>query len=79
MHASLMRRTGARPEITRDNMGHSEVDTTFNVYSETWWDERMEAVSKAVEAVFSVPAAVKLSPDSPRKQKEWAPFWGTPD
>ena len=25
MHASLMRRTGAREEITRDNMGHSEM------------------------------------------------------
>jgi hypothetical protein len=35
MHASLMRRTGARPEVTRDNMGHADVDVTMNVYSET--------------------------------------------
>jgi hypothetical protein len=35
MHASLMRRTGARPEVTRDNMGHADVDVTMNVYLET--------------------------------------------
>jgi integrase len=35
MHASLMRRTGARAEITRDNMGHSECPTTLEIYSKT--------------------------------------------
>lgn len=32
MHSSLMLRTGARPEVTRDNMGHANVDVTQNVY-----------------------------------------------
>ena len=38
MHASLMRRTGARPEVARDNMGHSEIAMTLEGYSRTWWD-----------------------------------------
>jgi len=33
MHASLMRRTGARPEVARDNMGHSEIPMTLEGYS----------------------------------------------
>lgn len=52
MHASLMRRTGARAEITRDNMGHSEVATTTEIYSKTWWDERAAAVSAVVDLVM---------------------------
>ena len=35
MHASLMRRTGARPEVARDNMGHSEIPMTLEGYSRT--------------------------------------------
>ena len=80
MHASLMRRTGARAEVTRDNMGHSDTGTTLNVYSETWWDERVDAVSRAVEAVFKEPAAKPsqsaLSSRNATKQlAEWVPFW----
>jgi integrase len=56
MHASLMRRTGARPEVTRDNMGHSEIPTTLEVYSRTWWDERAIAVSAVVEMVMNADA-----------------------
>jgi hypothetical protein len=52
MHASLMRRTGARAEITRDNMGHSETPTTIEIYSKTWWDERAAAVSAVVDLVM---------------------------
>ena len=52
MHASLMRRGGARPEITRDNMGHSECPTTMEIYSKTWWDERAAAVSAVVDLVM---------------------------
>lgn len=48
--------TGARPEVTRDNMGHSEIPTTLNLYSRTWWDERVNAVSRAVGAVFAAAA-----------------------
>src|SRR5581483_9189679 len=49
MHASLMRRAGARPEVARDNMGHSEICMTLEGYSRTWWDERRSAVSAVVD------------------------------
>ena len=35
MHSSLMSSAGVRPEVTRDNMGHSTVDVTQNVYNRT--------------------------------------------
>ena len=53
MHASLMRRTGARAEVTRDNMGHSECATSLEIYSKTWWDERGAAVSAVVDLVMN--------------------------
>jgi integrase len=53
MHSSLMRRTGARPEIVRDNMGHSDVDITLDVYSKSWWEERADAVSEVAELLQS--------------------------
>lgn len=52
MHASLMRRTGARAEVTRDNMGHSECATSLEIYGRTWWDERAAAVSAVVDLVM---------------------------
>jgi integrase len=57
MHASLMRRFGARVEIARDDMGHavSLGSITLDVYSKTWWNERVEAVTRIVEAVFAEP------------------------
>jgi integrase len=51
MHSSLMLREGARPEVVRDNMGHANIDVTQNVYGKSWWEERVEAVTRAVEAV----------------------------
>ncbi len=53
MHASLMRRSGARAEVARDKMGHSECPTTLEIYSKTWWDERAAAVSAVVDLVMS--------------------------
>lgn len=53
MHASLMRRSGARPEVARDNMGHSEIPMTLEDYSRTWWDERASAVSAVVDMVMN--------------------------
>lgn len=53
MHASLMRRSGARPEVARDNMGHSEIQMTLEGYSRTWWDERKSAVTAVVEMVMN--------------------------
>lgn len=52
MHSSLMSSVGVRPEVTRDNMGHSTVDVTQNVYTRTWWEERVEAVSLAAASVW---------------------------
>jgi len=52
MHSSLMSSAGVRPEVTRDNMGHSTVDVTQNVYNRTWWEERVEAVSLAAASVW---------------------------
>jgi integrase len=34
MHSSLMRRTGARPGIVRDNIAHSDLDITLDVLQE---------------------------------------------
>jgi integrase len=85
MHASLMRRTGARPEAIRDNMGHSQVSMTMDGYSRSWWDERANAVSQAVAAVFAAPAATppeqtKNEDTKPGSQNsEWVPFWGCPN
>jgi len=64
MHSSLMLRTGARPEVTRDNMGHANIDVTQNVYGRSWWEERVEAVTRTIDAV--VPAQLEsqlVSPD----------------
>jgi hypothetical protein len=45
MHSSPMRE-GARPEIVRDNMGHANIDVTRIVYGKSWWEERVDAVSR---------------------------------
>jgi hypothetical protein len=87
MHASLMRRFGARLEVARDNMGHagSSGSITLDVYSKTWWNERVDAVSRVVEAVFAEPdkedeeekgsaTPLKGLPDS-GTGKEWEPSW----
>jgi integrase len=87
MHASLMRRYGTRLEVARDNMGHagSTGSITLDVYSKTWWNERVEAVSRVVEAVFTEPdikhaeekgsaTPLKGLPDS-GIGKEWEPSW----
>jgi integrase len=52
MHSSLMSSIGVRPEVTRDNMGHANVDVTQNVYNRTWWEDRVEAVSMAAATVW---------------------------
>jgi integrase len=66
MHASLMRRCGARPEVARDNMGHSEIPMTLEGYSRTWWDERASAVSAVVNMVMNS----SETDDSNQQQKE---------
>lgn len=82
MHASLMRRFGARLEVARDNMGHvgSTGSITLDVYSKTWWDERVEAVTRIVEAVLTEPEEErKRTINTPLLAggtvAEWEPFW----
>lgn len=89
MHASLMRRFGARLEVARDNMGHagSSGSITLDVYSETWWDERVDAATRIVEAVLAAQPEETRSPASPVQVQdveagmkkntpsaEWVPF-----
>jgi integrase len=84
MHASLMRRYGARLEVARDNMGHagSTGSITLDVYSKTWWDERVDAVTRVVEAVFAEPEEKEKKIATPLKALpnsgngvEWEPSW----
>ena len=82
MHASLMRRFGGRLEVARDNMGHAgnTGSITLDVYSKTWWDERVEAVTRVVEAVFTEPEAdakkaSTISMSIATGSGEWEPFW----
>ncbi len=76
MHSSLMLRQGARPEVVRDNMGHANIGVTQNVYGKSWWEERVTAVTRAVEAVATAQNAgqdqVELFND------EWVPQIGSP-
>jgi hypothetical protein len=51
---------GSRPEVIRDNMGHATIDVTQNVYGKSWWDSRVEAVSKAAAAIFGLSAGPSL-------------------
>ena len=81
MHASLMRRFGGRLEVARDNMGHagSTGGITLDVYSKTWWDKRVEAVARIVEAVLTEPEEeTKRTLDTPLLAgggiAEWEPF-----
>ncbi len=84
MHASLMRRMGGRLEVARDNMGHagSTGSITLDVYSKTWWEERVDAVTRVVEAVMTEPEERKektVAPSRPLRQRgcdeHWEPYW----
>ena len=68
MHSSLMLREGARPEVVRDNMGHANIDVTQNVYGKSWWEERVNAVTRAVEAVAT--AAQNAEKEAKQDQPE---------
>ena len=56
---------------------------TLDVYSKTRWDERVDAVTRVVEAVFAEPEGKeKKTIATPLKDLpnggngvEWAPFW----
>jgi integrase len=84
MHASLMRRMGGRLEVARDNMGHAGSTglITLDVYSKTWWEERVDAVTRVVEAVMTEPEEMKTDnqvASMPLRNgangDSWVPFW----
>ncbi len=80
MHASLMRRFGGRLEVARDNMGHAASTGSLDVYFKTWWDERVEAVTRIVEAVLTEPEEEReRTLNTPLLAggtvAEWEPFW----
>ncbi len=62
MHAAH----GGRLEVARDNMGHagSTGSITLDVYSKSWWEERVDAVTRVVEAVFTEPEEKKGKEES---------------
>jgi len=68
MHSSYMLREGARPEIVRDNTGHANIDVTQNVYGKSWWEERVDAVTQAVETVTN--AAQNAEKEEKKNQPE---------
>jgi hypothetical protein len=45
-------------------MGHANIDVTQNVYGRSWWEERVEAVTRTVDAVFCQLEPQLESPDS---------------
>jgi len=45
MHAQFDAAYGARAEVTRDSMGHSECATSLEIYSKTWWTSGRGGVS----------------------------------
>jgi integrase len=86
MHASLMRRMGGRLEVARDNMGHAGAtgSITLDVYSKSWWDERVDAVTRVVEAVMTEPEEKNEEENAAAQPKRlrqaangnlWEPFW----
>jgi hypothetical protein len=77
MHSSLMLREGARPEVVRDNMGHANIDVTQNVYGKSWWEERVDAVTRAVEAVVTAAKAAEKEAQQDHPEcvsNEWVPL-----
>jgi hypothetical protein len=62
--------------VARDNMGHagSTGSITLDVYSKTWWEERVDAVTRVVEAVMTEPEVKKgdenaVTPPKPLRQR----------
>ena len=82
MHSSLMLREGARPEVVRDNMGHANIDVTQNVYGKSWREERVDAVTRAVDALSAASRNKKNDqPEqgaqtlAPVSNEDWVPLW----
>jgi hypothetical protein len=54
-------------------------DVTQNVYGKSWWEERVEAVTRAVEAVSVATEnaeKAEAKPDQPETfSEQWVPLW----
>jgi hypothetical protein len=88
MHSSLMLRQGACPEVVRDNMGHANIDVTQNVYGKSWWEERKNAVTSIVDAVFAEESEFREERAEPEAElvatvsseaEDWVPLNGSPN
>ena len=51
MHSSPMLRERATPGFVHYILGHVNIDVTQNVYGNSWWKERVDAATQAVEGV----------------------------
>jgi hypothetical protein len=73
----------ARLEVARDNMGHagSTGSITLDVYSKTWWEERVDGVNSIVAAMYSEPDGegkkrmnLSVASSSDGNGSDWEPF-----
>ncbi|MGH9454437.1 MAG: hypothetical protein ACRD2O_10770 [Terriglobia bacterium] len=60
----------------RDILGHANIDVTQNVYSKSWWDEQVDAVTRAVEVVANAAQNAKKQEKKNQSESvgnEWVP------
>ena len=67
---------GQGRRLLRDILGHANIDVTQNVYGKSWWEERVDAVTQAVEAATN--AAQNAEKEEKKNQpesvsNEWVP------
>ena len=69
----------ARSGLTAKSRVSSQL---LDVYSKTWWDERVDAVTRVVEAVMTEPEKKEENDVTPQKRLRkrgcdelWEPFW----
>jgi hypothetical protein len=84
---SLFRRLRLRPErsakinlqqMTELPMGHANIDVTQNVYGKSWWEERVDAVTRAVDAVTIAAQNAEKKPKQEQPasaSNERVPLW----
>jgi len=56
----------------------ANIDVTQNVYGKSWWEERVDAVTRAVDAVSAAAqdAEKEAKQDQPESfSSEWVPQW----
>lgn len=63
MHSSRRLDERARLEIVRDNMGHVECRRDPECLRQSWWEERVDAATQAVESVQANDILYRLSRD----------------